>query len=117
MITIDAGAGLQASHCFALAECVCLFRASSPQQTLLMVLERKRERESEGERERERERERGREGGREGCFCKRLFFLPVAPGSPPEKFAVIRNLGNKPTKVNRTRSWPIALDICGKTVL
>ena len=58
VITIDAGAGLQASHCFALAEGVCLFRASSPQQTLLMALERKRERESERGSERERERAR-----------------------------------------------------------
>ena len=64
VITIDAGAGLQASHCFALAEGVCLFRASSPQQTLLMALERKRERESEREGERERE-ERGSERERE----------------------------------------------------
>ena len=65
VITIDAGAGLQASHCFALAEGVCLFRASSPQQTLLMALERKREREREREREGERERERERESERE----------------------------------------------------
>jgi hypothetical protein len=81
-----------------------------------VIRERKRKRKRR-EKEKNREREREREGGREGCFCKRLFFLPVAPGSPPEKFAVIRNLGNKPTKVNRTRSWPIALCICGKTVL
>ena len=67
VITIDAGAGLQASHCFALAEGVCLFRASSPQQTLLMALERERESERgrEGEREREREGERERERARE----------------------------------------------------
>ena len=68
----------------------------------------------EGERERERERERDRERERKGCFCKRLFFLPLAPGSALEKFAAIVSPENKPTKVNWTLSWPSASEICGK---
>ena len=74
--------------------------------------ERKRERAREKEKERERERERGREGGRgrererKGCFCKRLFFLLLAPGSALENFAAIVNPENKPTKVNWALSWP-----------
>jgi len=80
--------------------------------------ERKRERAREKEKERERERERAREGGRgrgrgrerererKGCFCKRLFFLLLAPGSALENFAAIVNPENKPTKVNWALSWP-----------
>jgi hypothetical protein len=34
-----------------------------------------------------------RERETEGCVCKRMFFLLLAPGSPAEKFAVILNLG------------------------
>ena len=51
------------------------------------------------------------------CFCKRRFFLLLAPGSALEKLAAIVNLENKPTKVNRALSWPSALEICGKVVL
>ena len=90
--------------------------------------ERKRERERERgrgvgrgrgkgkgrERERERERKRERERERTGCFCKRRFFLFLAPGSALDKFAAIVNPENKPTKVNWTLSWPSALEICGK---
>ena len=47
------------------------------------------------------------------CFCKRLFFLLLAPGSALEKFAAIVNPGHKPTKVNWTLSWPSALEMCG----
>ena len=92
--------------------------------------ERKREREREKEKEREREeeeekeeenresnRQRERERERKGCFCKRLFFLLLAPGSALEKFAAIVTPENKPTKVNWTLSWPSAFEICGKTVL
>ena len=79
----------------------------------------------EKNRKRKRERVRGRERGieidrereRTGCFCKRFFVPLLAPGSPPEKFAVIPNLGNKRTKVNWTLSWSSALEICGKVVL
>jgi hypothetical protein len=80
---------------------------------------RERIRERERERERKRERERERERERKGCFCKRLFFLLLAPGSALEKPAAIVSLENKPTKVNWTLSWPwpSALEICGKTVL
>ena len=81
---------------------------------------RQRERERKGRgRERERKKERERERERKGCYCKRLFLLLLAPGSPPEKFAVIPNLGNKPRKVNWALSWSsaLALEICGKTVL
>jgi len=53
----------------------------------------------------------------EGCFCKRRVFLLLAPGSPPEKFAGIPNLENKPTQVNWALSWSSALEICGKAVL
>ena len=67
------------------------------------------------ERKRKRERERGKKE-RERTGCKRRFFL-LAPGSPPEKFAAIPNLGNKPTKVNWTLSWSSALETCGKAVL
>ena len=76
---------------------------------------KKRERERIRERERTRERERERE--RTGCFCKRPFFILLAPGSALEKFAAIVKPENKPTKVNWTLSWPSALQICGKTVL
>jgi hypothetical protein len=91
-----------------------------------VIRERDREREREGrgrererERERERKKERERERERKGCYCKRLFLLLLAPGSPPEKFAVIPNLGNQPRKVNWALSWSsaLALEICGKTVL
>ena len=51
------------------------------------------------------------------CFCKRLFFLPLAPGSALEKFAAIVSPENKPTKVNWALSWSSALEICGKVVL
>ena len=55
------------------------------------------------------------------CFCKRLFFLLLVPGSALEKLAaIIVNLENKPTKVNWTLSWPSgpsALEICGTTAL
>ena len=83
--------------------------------------ERKIKRQKEKERERERKRNRNRKRGigreREGCFCKRLFFLLLAPGSPQGKNAVILNLGNKPTQVNWSLSWSSVLDICGKNVL
>jgi len=79
--------------------------------------ERGRGRERERIRERERKREREIERGRTGCFCKRHFFLLLAPGSALEKFAAIVNPENKPTKVNWTLSWPSALEICGTTVL
>jgi hypothetical protein len=85
-----------------------------------VIRERDREREREGrgrERERERKKERERERERKGCYCKRLFLLLLAPGSPPEKFAASVNLGNKPTKVNCTLSWSSALEICGQAVL
>ena len=68
----------------------------------------------------ERGKGRGRERGREGCFCKRFLFLLLAAGSPPDKFAVILNLCNKPTKVtkvNQTFSWSSALEICGEGCL
>ena len=65
----------------------------------------------------EREEEEDKERERKGCFCKRFFFLLLAPGSALEKFAAIVNPENKPTKVNWTLSWPSALEICGKTVL
>ena len=78
---------------------------------------RARVRERERIRERERKREREIERGRTGCFCKRHFFLLLAPGSALEKFAAIVNPENKPTKVNWTLSWPSALEICGTTVL
>ena len=83
-----------------------------------VIRERDRERERKG-RGRERERKKERERERKGCYCKRLFLLLLAPGSPPEKFAVIPNLGNKPRKVNWALSWSsaLALEICGKTVL
>ena len=96
---------------------------------LIRETERKREREREKEKERERERKREREGGRgrgrgrerererKGFFCKRFFFLLLAPGSALENFAAIVNPENKPTKVNWALSWPSALEICGKTVL
>jgi len=77
---------------------------------------RGRGRERERERIRERERKRERERERTGCFCKRLFFLLLAPGSALEKFAAIVNPENKPTKVNWTLSWPSALEICVKSV-
>ena len=51
------------------------------------------------------------------CFCKRFFFLLLAPGSALEKFAAIVKPENKPTRVNWTLSRPSALEICGKTVL
>ena len=54
---------------------------------------------------------------RTGCFCKRRFFLLLAPGSALEKFAAVVNRANKHTKVNWALSWPSALEICGKTVL
>ena len=57
-----------------------------------------------------------RERERTGCFCKRFFFLLLAPGSALEKFAAIVNPENEP-KVNWTLSWPSALEICGETVL
>ena len=66
------------------------------------------------ERERERNREKERERERTGCFCKRFFFLLLAPGSALEKFAALVNPENKPTKLNWTLSWPSALEICGK---
>ena len=81
-----------------------------------VIRERDRERERKG-RGRERERKKERERERKGCYCKRLFLLLLAPGSPPEKFAVIPNLGNKRTKVNWILSWSSALEICGKVVL
>ena len=90
--------------------------------------EKERERETERDqrergrgkgrgRERERKKERERERERKGCYCKRLFLLLLAPGSPPEKFAVIPKLGNKPRKVNWALSWSsaLALEISGKT--
>ena len=78
---------------------------------------RARVRERERIRERERKRERERERERKGCFCRRRFFLFLAPGSAREKFAALVNPEDKPTKVNWTLSWPIALEICRKTVL
>ena len=56
---------------------------------------RGRGRERERIRERERKIEREREGERTDCFCKRRFFLLLAPGSSLEKFAAI---GKKPLK-------------------
>jgi len=69
-------------------------------------------------RERERERKNKRKRKRKNrLLLKRLFFLLLAPGSALEKFAAVANPENKPTKVNWALSWPIALKICGKTVL
>ena len=105
--------------------------AGKPRGCSDVIRERKREREREKEKERERERERGRGVGRgrgrgkgkgrerererTGCFCKRLFFLFLAPGSALDKFAAIVSPENKPTKVNWTLSWPSASEICGKS--
>jgi len=41
-------------------------------------------------------RERKRERERKGCFCKRLFFLLLAPGSALEKIAANVNPEGKP---------------------
>ena len=80
--------------------------------------ERKRGRGRGRERERERERKNKRKRKRKNrLLLKRLFFLLLAPGSALEKFAAVANPENKPTKVNWALSWPIALKICGKTVL
>ena len=105
--------------------------------------EMKEQEEEQREIERERERDRKRTGKRKkkrktfnkrpdsfwkglgfelfNCFCKRLFFLLLVPGSALEKLAAIFvNLENKPTKVNWTLSWPSgpsALEICGTTAL
>jgi hypothetical protein len=52
-------------------------------------------------------------------FWKRRTFLLLAAGSALEKVAALVNPENKPTRVTRvnwTLSWPIALEICGKTV-
>jgi hypothetical protein len=38
----------------------------------------------------------------------------LVPRSALEKFAAIVNPDGKPMKVNWTRSWPSALEICGK---
>ena len=51
------------------------------------------------------------------CFCKRCFFLTLAPRSALEKFAAFMNPENKPAKENCALSWPSALEICGETVL
>ena len=51
------------------------------------------------------------------CFCKRRFFLFLAPGSPQEKFATILKPGNKPIKVNWTLSWSSGLEISSGVVL
>jgi hypothetical protein len=62
-------------------------------------------------RKRKRKRKKEKNKDREWRFCKRLFFLLLAPGSALEKFATTVNAGNKPTKVNWTFSWPSAFDI------
>ena len=79
--------------------------------------EREREREREEKKEKEKEKRKRKRRERKGCFCKRFFFLLLAPGSALKKFAAIVNPEIKPTKVNWTLSWPSALEMCEKTVL
>ena len=78
---------------------------------------RKRHGQRKRKRNRKKENKRIRERKNTGCFCKRRFFLLLAPGSALEKFAAIVNPGNEPTKVNWALSWPSVLEICGKAVL
>ena len=79
--------------------------------------ERERERKSPEKKEKEKEKRKKKRRERKGCFCKRLLFLLLAPGSALKKFAAIVNPEVKPTKVNWTLSWPSALEMCEKTVL
>ena len=64
--------------------------------------EKERERKKERKKKRQRKRKnkhnkrKKRQDKETGAFGK-VFVLLLAPGSPPEKFAVILNLGNKPT--------------------
>ena len=53
-------------------------------------------------------RERKRERERKGCFCKRLFFLLLAPGSALEKIAANVNPEGKPW------TGPSHGPVCGK---
>ena len=79
--------------------------------------DREREREEKKKKKKEKEKRKRKRRERKGCFCKRRFFLLLAPGSALKKFAAIVNPEIKPTKVNWTLSWPSAFEICGKTVL
>ena len=84
----------------------------APQFFVLLKMQQETERERK--RERERKKERGSEKEREGCFCRRRYFLLLAPGSALEKFAAAVNPGNKPAKVNWALSWSISLKMCEK---
>ena len=78
-----------------------------------------RGRERQEEEEEEKEKEEGKEEEKEKeqvAFVKGFSFFSWLQDQLRKKFAANVNTENKPTKVNRTLSWPSASEICGKVV-